>query len=569
MRSLVSYPHTARTERHRWPVLLPGLVLGGLGAATALLSVSYPLYVGAAKEGFLVLIASIGLVMAVRTRHPESWVVCLFIVLALFPASEIVQFRREVAGGFNLFARSFAGIVSRWDLLLMILFFLPRRRRTGSGAEGAGRVVARNGPLYGLTFIWACGALNGLIHVWPLPYGPTSFRSVVQQTLPAFYVVASYAVVRRTLRCPEARLKIEWALRVCTAAVLTQGIVLMDLALRGKFPAMGGFLKVPIVIYDQMSFLNLTVLVTVAMVATNRTIRVLDGLMFAGSALFILASTRRMPLMFLLLNVPLVFALAVRRQEAARGLLRLAGAGLVVAGVLVAGNIWVPNLAEALVAVVKSLAVTSDSGRAAAGDFRLAELDNLMQNLGAGGAFRWAFGRGLGTYWHEYVSLNLPAEGGTTAFVEALSRDGARGWWPGFHLSYVSLIYRFGIVGLMGIFACVAWWVRSWLPLVRRLPARERALGVCIIVLTAEFLAATGESLDSAGAALFGLLIASLESLVVRYGNEMDGGDRWRHASPRPGDVGRRSTGIVRRLESDVGLDDALRARAVGRLHSA
>lgn len=94
-----------------------------------------------------------------------------------------------------------------------------------------------------------------------------------------------------------------------------------------------------------------------------------------------------------------------------------------------------------------------------------------------------------------------------------MSRAGAQGWWPGFHLPFVSVVYRFGLLGAVAIWAVVWGWLLRWRAVIRGLTGVERAFAVTVVVLIAGMLLGMGETLDPAGPALFGFLLACLASL--------------------------------------------------------
>ena len=63
------------------------------------------------------------------------------------------------------------------------------------------------------------------------------------------------------------------------------------------------------------------------------------------------------------------------------------------------------------------------------------------------------------------------------------------------------------------IWALVLGWVLRWRTLIRSLDEADRAFAVAVVVLMAGLLLGIGESLDSAGPAFQGLLVAGLWGL--------------------------------------------------------
>jgi hypothetical protein len=477
---------------------------------------------------FLAAILSMGLIAAVRTRRADWWLATLVIVLAMFPNSSIIQSLRETGGGFSLFVRYVGGVLSLIDVLLLVLlalaFFVGRRRE--SMVVTAGKRT--DAYLVGLSVIWGMSVFNGLLHATVVPYGPTNFRSVIQGSLPLFYVLCSLAIARLAMHDRWSVWKIVWALRVSTAAVLVQGTILLGLSLAGRFPAMSGISGIPIVLYDQLSIAALAVSLAVARSAVGIKAKPGDWVMAAGSVFFLVTSTRRLVMLFLVLNVFLVFLFAVARRHALRSYLRVALNCVALAIVVgTVGYVVLPRFGAALREVVASMSMTSDTGRRYAGDLRIAEWQNLVRNLGEGATSGWVIGRGVGTYWQEFVPLGISTTSGSTAFAEARLEAGARGWWAGFHLSYASLLYRFGVAGSLAIVVLVFGWLFRWHRVIRRLPPPERAFGAMVLVLAAEYLLALGDSPDSYASVLYGVLLAGVSCVPgVRAGRRSVFGSR-------------------------------------------
>jgi hypothetical protein len=218
-------------------------------------------------------------------------------------------------------------------------------------------------------------------------------------------------------------------------------------------------------------------------------------------------------LIMLVFDAALIFLMTVRRGQVVRSTLRMAGGTIAVTVVAVAvASVAAPKLVEAVGEVVRSIDITSEAGQSASGGgaLRVAEITNMYMNLGTDFSPAWVVGRGLGTYWKEYVPTQLSLDVGSGAFVEAQLAEGARGWWPVFHIPFISVVYRFGLLGLVLIWVFSWGWVLRWRTLIRDLTPAERAFAVTVVVLVVSELLSLGESLDSAGPSFFGLLLAGL-----------------------------------------------------------
>jgi hypothetical protein len=503
----------------QWPIVVPAIVLGAAGTVVQAVSPLVPALETPLALLLLAGISALGLVAAARTRRADWWLATLIVILSMFPNSSVNPDLRIVAGGFRLFTRLVLGALSPWDVLLLILLILalwmrPRGLRTSRGFGRSADVF-----LLGLGVVVGAGVANGFIHALILNYGPTSLRSVVQQSLPIYYLFACILIGRLAIVDSQSLRKILWAVRLSSAAVLIQGAVLLFLSFREQFTSLRGFMGIPIILYDQLTILNVFVCLAVARYSSGLKLSRGDKVMAAGGVLFLLMSTRRLVLIMLLFNVCIVFALAVRRGQVVRSMLRMArGAVAVAAIILAAASVTAPTLVQAIGQVIRSIDLTSEIGQTqmAGGALRVAELQNMYLNLGSGLTPAWVFGRGIGTYWQEYVPTELALDVGSAAFVESQLVAGAQGWWPGFHLPFVSVVYRFGMLGGVAIWALVMGWFLRWRAFIRGLSEDDRAFAVTVVVLMVVQLLQMGDSLDSAGPSLQGCLVAGLWGFRMR-----------------------------------------------------
>jgi hypothetical protein len=358
------------------------------------------------------------IVAPVCARRPALWIAGLLLVLALFPSSSINPELRIEGGGFRIFTRYVAGALCIWDVLLLVLvgFILlrPRRFRLFS-------TVKPNQLLWIFVGVWALAAVNGLAHVIVWRYGYTSFRSVVQQTLPAVYFVLSYLLARTVLVNRRDINLIVRTLYVCNVVILIQGLVLLVLALGGRFPAIKGFLGIPIVLYGQVSFLTFGLNLAAAKLAAGHRVSYWDWAILVGGVFFSLATTRRMVLLFLVFNLVVIWFLATKGRFSVGRLVRVARIGLLTAAAVgLLAYLLVPQLMEALPLMVQSFDLTSEIGAESGGNLRIAQMESLFLNLRTQAPLSYVWGMGLGTYWYENVSMGLPTDRGTTGYSTPL-----------------------------------------------------------------------------------------------------------------------------------------------------
>jgi hypothetical protein len=445
------------------------------------------------------------------SRRPILFFTIILIGLALVPSSSVLIDLRVTGGGFRLFSRYFGGLFSIYDVLLgLLLLFLLLSQRIGYIFAPLARA---NKWLVIIILIWSLGLLIGVANASITKYGYSNLRSTVQAALPAVYLVISFLIVRPLFNnLPDlwftSRLFI-----LCNLAILGEGIVLLGLSLSGNYPVIKGFMGIPIVLYGtQLSLLNLGVTYVFAKLASHHKINRADWIVLIGGIFFLLLSTRRLILLTLVFNIFVVFVLVQRYKFNLNTLLRMVLVGiflfLVIGGVV---QLFVPQLAEALVMVVQSFDLTSEVGASFAGTLRLAQMQSIFLNLNERSPMSYIWGMGFGTYWYEYIPMGVVPN--STAYINSLFEIGDYGWWPYFHLPYISGIYRFGVLGLVVIFGAGIGWFLDW---VKKLPSISPAfqpIVMTVTVLGVQSLLAMGDSVDSASPAVMGILIGYIDAI--------------------------------------------------------
>lgn len=463
-------------------------------------------------------------------RRPAIWVAGLLLALALVPNSSVITEVRIGAADlsfYNLFTRYLGGILSTWDILLLVLLGLilagNRRFRL------LGPLSSPNRLLLLICGLWILAALNGLAHATAWRYGYTNIKGVVQQALPAVYLLLSYFLTRAVLERNQDIDLLMRTLDLCNIIILIQGMVLLVQAQAGLLSVMRGFLGIPIVLYDQLTFLSLGVNVIAARLVFGQRVRVWHWIIFVGGVFFLLASTRRLILFTMLLNFVVIWFLGRRYRGPAgqwfRSVVFFCGVTAIAGAIAFTA---LPQLPQAVSLVIQSFDLTSDVGVANAGQLRMAQIENLFQNLNAQGLLSYIFGSGFGTQWYEFVSMGLPTDRGTTAYTEAVLTTGVLGWWPNFHLSYIALFYRYGVGGGGFLLLVGLVWFKRWFYILRDLAPVHRPLALVVIILGLQLLVGLGDTYSSAYPAMMGIWLAVLETVPRQ--NSME-----ERALPHPG----------------------------------
>jgi hypothetical protein len=444
-------------------------------------------------------------------RRRAGWVAVMIIALALVPNSSIFSDERVVGGGFKLFFRYIGGVLCLWDVLILVAFWLILS--SGKLMRTVDPFARHNRKLYVIGGIWIFGALVGIAHATVFKFGPTSIANVIQQVLPSIYFFLSIILARTLLQTEKDIVFILKILTICSLAILIEGGVFLFLALVELIPVLRGYGGIPIVVYDGMAFLTFSVLLTCAKYFFGEKVTFIDKFIFIGGVFFILISTRRSNLFFLVLNLLVIYLFS--RQ-------RIFSLGTVVSGVktivlmgaplLVLLYLFVPDYFDTIGFVLSSFDISSEAGEISGGTLRLAQLGNMFLNMNTEAPLSYLWGMGFGTQWFEYIPLiGLNAEG-DGAYIGLVQELGALGWWPYFHLSSISLLYRFGFAGTILIFVFSIIWLKGWWKVLRSFAPGHRPWIFVVVLLGFEYLIVVGDSVDSAWPALVGILFGLLES---------------------------------------------------------
>lgn len=461
---------------------------------------------------FALFVVIVILLFPMFARRRGSWVAVMIIALALVPNSSIFSEERVAGGGFKLFFRYIGGVLCLWDVLILVGFFLILS--SGKLKRTLDPLADNNRKLYAIGGIWLCGALIGTAHATVFKFGYTSIANVIQQVLPSVYFFVSIVLTRTLLQTEKDIANVLNIFTICSVAILIEGAVFLFLALAQLIPVLRGYGGIPIVVYDGMAFLTFSALLTCAKYCFGEKVTFIDKFIFIGGVFFILISTRRSNLFFLVLNLSIIYLFSRQRIFSLRTVLNAVKAiGLIMVPLMVVLYLFVPDYFETFGFILSSFDVSSEAGEKSAGTLRMAQFGNMFLNMNTEAPFSYFYGMGFGTQWFEYIPLiGLNAEG-DGAYIGSVQELGALGWWPYFHLSSVSMLYRFGFAGTILIFILSFMWLKAWAKSLRGYAARYRPWMFVTVLLGFEYLIVVGDSVDSAWPALIGILFGVLETL--------------------------------------------------------
>jgi hypothetical protein len=451
------------------------------------------------------------LLFPIFARRRASWVAVMIVALAIVPNSSIFSEERVVGGGFKLFFRYIGGVLCLWDVLILVAFFLILS--SGKLMRTVDPLTQNNRKLYVIGCIWAFGALIGIAHATVFKYGYTSIANVIQQVLPSIYFFVSILLSRTLLQTEKDVEHVLNIFTICSVAILIEGAAFLFLALAELIPVLRGYGGIPIVVYDGMAFLTFSVLLTCAKYCFGQRISFIDKLLFLGGVFFILISTRRSNLFFLVLNLSVIYLFSRQRIFSLRTVLSgLKAVGLIVAPLLVVLYLFVPDYFGTFGFILSSFDISSEAGEQSAGTLRMAQLGNMFLNMNTEAPLSYFWGMGFGTQWFEYIPLVGLNSEGDGAYIGSVQELGELGWWPYFHLSSVSMLYRFGFAGTILVFVVSFMWLKGWSKALRGFTARHRPWMFVTVLLGFEYLIVVGDSVDSAWPALIGILFGALET---------------------------------------------------------
>ena len=491
------------------PLFVVVLISSSVALLVVVLDDSSLLWFTLTISGILIFLT---LVAPLCIRRPVLWLAVPLLLIALDPTSATYQYR-STGGTFSLFSRYLGGVISLWDVFLIVLVGFAILSSTRSRWW---RIARPNRILIPAFLIVMLASLVGLAHATFWQYGFTDFRSVVQGTLPTVYFLLSYRIVQGILVRQKDLDLFLGILQFCIVATLAGGVVLFTLFYLGLFSASPGFLGIRIVLYQQLVFATLGVYWVFAKIVFGGRVSKLEWAILGLGVFFLLSSTRRLTLLLLVFNTSLIWMLARRYTSFRRRLIRITKVAVIsLVSVSLAAAIFAPQLGEALVLVIKSLDITSEIGAEYAGGARMAEIQNLFLNMKQEAPWSYVWGMGIGTQWHEFVPTGMTA--GTSAFISSLEKIGSRGWWPYFHIPYIVSIYRIGAVGTLLLWFLIGIWFIQWIRLLRRIPWSYRPVAMVMAIEVAQTVLALGDSVNSLSPAVAGMYLAVLEAMTWRF----------------------------------------------------
>jgi len=445
-------------------------------------------------------------------ERPILWLSFMILSLAIFPNSSILAHERIIGTtGIRLFPRYLGGLLNLWDVFLLILIllsFLYRRRLSLIKVHyGVNRWLV---PIYCILIF---AMVNGFIRATILPYGETDIRNVIQSSLPSIYFILTYLSMRQIILHYRQFYHLIDILYICSVILLVIGVILILANIRGHIHLTTGFAGIGITLYDQLMFLSPIIgFIFIKSLIGQRQGR-FAWVVFGLSIFFLLISTRRLVFILLILNLGaylFVTAYATHwKIFRVRGLCRMTKIAVVIVFVIsIMSYFLVPNLVKSLKLVIESVNIYSEIGLEYAGSSRIAEIENMFLNMNQSKE-SYLIGMGIGTKFFEFTPMGYDIMG-DTGYNYFTMEKARTGWYPGFHLPFISGVFRFGFLGLFLISTFTAIWLFQWIHIARQIRISYLPYVIPLSILCAEAILGLGDSLNSAGPSFAGILLALL-----------------------------------------------------------
>ncbi len=445
--------------------------------------------------------------LLVKPLPPLTFWVGLLAIFYFFPYSSINPSVRSAGTYFTLF-RKFGGLLSAWDFLLLAEFAVLFAYKLG---RGKATLRGWNFPellFLSLFSVWAF--VWGWVHVFGnlLGYGPTDLLRPVVIFQVFLYFLAAYLLTLNWLNSQKDwQVAVRW-LKWLTSLLVLYGVGRLIGILLGKIETMWPF-GLPVVLYDQMMFLYLPIFVWLAAQILGKSDWKGLGWVALISTFFILISARRFNYFLLVfgggITVLLAGFLTPRFAKKLGNVALKLGGALVLVFFLLA--FFFPSGLKNVGTAFQSLNIYSQKQTVTAGsDIRRQEIKNLVLNLNER-PYGYAFGLGWGTKWKAIAYQPMDSFSFTEKYLKK-----SLGWFPQFHLPYLGLLYRYGVLGLLFFWGILlVLFRRIFLGIQKSVPEGEKAFLLGMLVFLVLLLPTFGDSANPTFMILAGFYLGLLE----------------------------------------------------------
>lgn len=433
----------------------------------------------------------------------EIWLLFFLIILFFTSAYTNISSPTGPAEKYHSIYFHYFGVCSIWEISLGISFLWMILKRRTSFIFGNWQGLP---ALFVFLLVAFC---IGLLHssAGISPVGPTQIRRVLIAFTGPVYMIMIYLLIFNLIREPHTFNTTINLLKYMMLSLSIFAILRLTFILTGRVQTLW-FFAFPVVIYDRLIFYYVPVFMywIGKMIETGKSSRWLAFVAIVGIILLII-STRRLNLILLITGVALSIIFSRKYSSFKKPQILFPLRKFTIA--IVAGFIvifCIPQLPATLVSVIKSFDLYSATGRIHSGAMRIAEGKNLVKNLETH-SHALLTGMGYGTLWQE--KINQPQDP-LTKKIRPFSN-----WFSQFHLPYISIFYRFG---LLGVLLFILWYFAFFYNLFTRLKGSSQRLvpmNLAAIIFLLIMLPATLDSLNPTSWICCGGLAALLEKQLA------------------------------------------------------
>jgi hypothetical protein len=171
-----------------------------------------------------------------------------------------------------------------------------------------------------------------------------------------------------------------------------------------------------------------------------------------------------------------------------------------------------PNFYKGIYDSFRSIYFISEHGLSYGGEIRKTELQNMIINMDKR-KYSYVIGYGLGTRWEEII--DVPFDGMSH---DAKEMERSINWWPGFHIPYISMLYIFGILGILFFLIVIIMFLKRSLFFIRQLENNKyyQAQMIAITSYLLLLMFESGNSFNPTNLIFCGLLYG-LQVSMVKY----------------------------------------------------
>ena len=398
---------------------------------------------------------------------------------------------------FNLFGRYVADMISTWDVLIVVLlvFVFFRSGLQNRNADLVRRVWANSSVRF-YAGLLLTAILVGCVVILISQSHVFVFRDWVRGVMPIFYFLSAYFLAVNLIRMLGDFRRTWWLLQTVAFLMVLYGLYRLQGILSGQIKTLWPF-GIPIVLYSELIVFYPPILVYFLTLWTRGRLNLLQWFLLLAMIVYILVSTRRFNYINLALYSGIAFVLGYKTGlfSVRRALVRSWSLLVMALGAGIVSLQLVPDLLPAVMQSIETILFFTGKGFEYTGQFRLGEISGIFSNL-THLPFTWLTGYGVGSKWRVFTDLSWGSDptGGNMAFDAKIMANYA-GWLPFFHVPYFATLFRFGLLGTLGLIAVVWSLLRGYGRMIRTVADKgDKIILIALLALIPDPILFLGDS---------------------------------------------------------------------------